>query len=163
MSEREVVEIGEAREILLDRLYIVHRRGDAVEEARIIKGLMDRYGLSQNDLASLLGVSQMQVSRLLNLLTLEPEFLERIAEGTLKHSTAFELAKLPVRERLEFLDREKILLKDVVRRRRDLRIEEPLKGIAREEPPLEGAERWWAGLPREEKIRVYSLHRKVDE
>ena len=95
---------------------------DPLEQARTLKALMERYGFSQEDLSNLLkNVSQAQISRLLSLLTLEPEFQERIDEGTLRQSTAFELAKLPEEERLKFLGRENIRLKEVIQRRRNLR------------------------------------------
>ena len=91
---------------------------DPLEHARTLKALMDKYGFSQRDLANILkNVSQAQISRLLSLLDLEPEFLKRIEEGTLRQTTAFELAKMPVEERLKFLGRGNILLQEVMRRR----------------------------------------------
>ena len=155
--DRETVEIGGAKELLLDKLYVFHTRGDPVEEARILKELMHEHGFSQKDLAVELDTTQAQVSRLLSILTLEPEFLDRMETGELRFSTANELTKLPREERMRFLKGGRISLKEVVRRRREIQA----KSAGLDAPTEEGAEMWWASLPQEERIRIYSLHRRA--
>lgn len=77
----------------------LHRRDlDFIEEAQGICSLMDKWRMSQEQAAKLLGKSQSAVANKLRLLRHSPEVLERIREGGLTERHARALLKIPTEE-----------------------------------------------------------------
>jgi ParB-like chromosome segregation protein Spo0J len=103
----EVIEIGKN-----DIKYLYHKSGNPVEEARMIKDLLDR-GMDQYEIATLLGVSQPNISKKLSLLTIEPELLRRAEQEEIPWTVLYKLSKLPQEEQRKFIDKESITLKEV--------------------------------------------------
>jgi hypothetical protein len=175
LSEDKPVEIGEQRQVVLDQLYIIHRRGDPFEEGREIARLIgekvsldtgegpQEVTLTQGHFAKLLNISQAAVFRLISLTTLEPYFEEMYREGGIAKSTAYELAALTQEEREPFKGREKITYEEVNQYRRDLKLA-PLLELAAQPFPeydnalsveLQQAEAWWKTLSPSEKVGLY--------
>lgn len=67
----------------------------AIEKAKAIECLMAETGWTAAEVASKLGMSPAQVSKLTALLLLSEEIQEQVACGRLAPSTAYEIAKLP--------------------------------------------------------------------
>lgn len=65
-----------------------------IEQARAFKALIDRNGWEQQRLAAELSLTKMAVSRCLSLLSLPVEVQERVEQGDLSPSTAYEVTKL---------------------------------------------------------------------
>lgn len=65
-----------------------------VEQARAYRTLMDHHGWSTHDLARELAVDQSGVVRALKLLDLPADVQDRVEQGALPASTAYEVAKL---------------------------------------------------------------------
>jgi hypothetical protein len=170
------IEIGKVSELSADNLYLWHTRGDALLEARMMKKIMDRYGLTQQDLAKLLredydiSITQAHISRLLSLLTLEPVFIEMIENKKMAHSTGIKLAKLPPGNRMKILDgikaegRDRIYLYDVDSERRASVITQDLLDLVESyddgvtEPEDAAAHRWWNGLSPKERDKIYQSY-----
>ena len=110
-------EIGYAKEIYE---YLHHRTGNPLEEALMIRDLMEKYKLTQKQVAKETGLSQGQISKRLRLLKLHPELQERLRENKLLPSIAYELSKLPTEIQLALLKEEKITLKKVEEKKREL-------------------------------------------
>jgi len=168
--ELEPREIGVAKEVEADRLYLLHIRGSALEEARLFKAMMEKHHLSQRELVALLHkieipYTQPQISRLLSLLDLEPEFLAKIHEGEMAHTTGFELAKLPkeVRKKL-LLQQGRITHIDVEEIKRDYLVTEDILKLVENPLPISigDAETWWRQLTPSQKDRIYQLHQKEE-
>ena len=66
-----------------------------VEEAEAYRNLMEAYGATQEELASMLGKSRSGVANLVRLLTLEPEILGLLQTGKLSRGHAKALLGLP--------------------------------------------------------------------
>jgi ParB family chromosome partitioning protein len=64
-----------------------------VEQAKAFRALMDREGLSGNQLAKTLGIAQSSVVRSLSLLDLPPAVQERVERGALPASVAYEVSR----------------------------------------------------------------------
>ncbi len=175
VNEDKPVEIGEQQQVVLDQLYIIHRRGDPFEEGREIARLIGEkvpldkgegpheVTLTQDHFAGLLNISQAAVFRLISLTTLEPCFEELYRQGGIAKSTAYELAALGPEEREPFKDREKITFEEVNQYRRDLKLA-PLLELAAQPFPeydndlsveVQQAEAWWKTLSLMKKIDVY--------
>ena len=150
-----IKEIGEVRDI--ERIYRVHIRGHPLEEAELIKYLMDK-GYKQGEIAKMLGYqSQGQVSKRLSLLNLIPELRERVRKGELRVSTAYELSKLPESKQKEFLNQEYITLEEARQAKRNFIITQELEELL--ESPIE--------VPEEENepdnaLEIPSLHEVID-
>lgn len=71
---------------------------DFIEEARGISNLMDRWSMSQEQVAKILGKSQSAVANKLRLLRHSPEVLTAIRVGSLTERHARALLKLPTEE-----------------------------------------------------------------
>jgi ParB family chromosome partitioning protein len=85
-----------ADEILEDQLIENCVREDLkpVEQARAFKALVERRGCSYRQLAEMLNISHMAVSRALSLLDLPEDVQHRVTTGELAASVAVEVAKL---------------------------------------------------------------------
>lgn len=87
LSEAEVREIS-----LIEN---IHRENlTPIEEARAYKGLMDLHGYTQEQLAHKLSRDQSTISRILNLLTLPENIINKINEDTDTHYTKRMLGEL---------------------------------------------------------------------
>jgi len=118
-------EIGRLEEIFK---FIVHIEADPVKKGLLIKELRDEYGLTFKEISERTGWSIARISELYKAVTkLIPPLLERTLRGEIKASTALELAKLPPKEQERFINVEKIKLKQVKARRRELAIEKSIK------------------------------------
>jgi len=106
------VEIGELKKIdAKDIIYLFHKSGNPIDEALMIERLMkDR---TQHEVATILEISQGQISKRLRLLKLHPILQERLRSGQLRPSTAYILSKLPPEAQQEYVNREKVTLKEV--------------------------------------------------
>lgn len=121
MSEtnKPVIEIGESKLIELDiQNYLRHIQGNCAEEALLIKRLLDGK-MTQKAIGAKIGMSQANVSRRLQLLSLPKKLFERIRNGKLRPSTAYELSKLPENIQVEYVGREEITLKEAKQRSRN--------------------------------------------
>ncbi len=98
-EESMAVMVGEIsdKEALLMRLYEGARRRDlnVVEEATIIRELVEEYGLTQHEIAVYTERAQPTVSNKLRLLRLPQEVLEGLKEGTIGERHARALLKVP--------------------------------------------------------------------
>jgi ParB family transcriptional regulator, chromosome partitioning protein len=85
-----------ADEILEDQLIENCVREDLkpVEQARAFKALVDRRGCSYRQLAEMLNISHMAVSRAMTLLDLPEDVRDRVTAGELAASVAVEVARL---------------------------------------------------------------------
>jgi ParB family chromosome partitioning protein len=63
---------------------LLRRELNPIEEARALQRLRDEFGLTQEQLAETLGISQSAISRALGLLTLDPIVQAHIEEGRLE-------------------------------------------------------------------------------
>jgi len=128
-----IKEIGEAKRI--EETYLVHIRGHPLEEAELIKYLIAK-GYKQSEVAKMLGYSsQGQVSKRLRLLRLIPELQERVKNGELRVSTAYELSKLPEEKQKEFLGQEYVTLKEAQQAKREFIVTQELEELL--ESPIE--------------------------
>jgi ParB/RepB/Spo0J family partition protein len=75
-----------------------------LEKAEQIRRLIDRYHYTQRDLARLIGVSQAQISHLLNLITAPPEIQEAVNAGRLGVRNAREVVRMPEEARRSVLE-----------------------------------------------------------
>jgi len=108
-----LMRVDEEEAGLLALIENLHRRDlDCFEEARAIAGLVERYGLSQEEAAQKLGKSQSAVANKLRLLRLPEEVRCRILEGGLTERHARVLLRLtdPEEQRsaLEMMVRQKM-------------------------------------------------------
>ena len=80
------------------------KRGDlsALEEGYLMQRLIKEFGMTQDDVASLVGKSRPAVANTLRLLTLEPEVVGLIESGKLSAGHARTLVKVPKAQQLAF-------------------------------------------------------------
>jgi len=168
-QELERKEIGDAKELEADRLYLLHIRGSPLEEALLFKALMDKYRVSQRELVKMLRemeipYTQPQVSRLLSLLDLEPEFQKMIADKKMAHTTGFELAKLPLEYRKTLQGKERITHYDIEEIKETLIVTGDLLDLVESVPnlPIYKQDQWWSSLSPSEKEKIYKLHQKKE-
>lgn len=93
-------ELGESE--MLERQLVTNcQRADLpiLDKARAISRLMEAAGCNASEAASRLGTSNASVTRLLSLLSLPDEVQEQVAIGRIAPSTAYELARVPDREK----------------------------------------------------------------
>lgn len=129
------VEIGELREIdAKDIRYRFHKAGNPLKEALMLQDLLEKFG-NQQAVASLVEISQGQISKRLRLLGLVEPLQKRLLNGELRASTAYALSKLPDHIQKEFINRDKVFLKDVEEKLRKLAITEELEDLL--ETPIE--------------------------
>ena len=76
----------------------------ALEEAYLMKRLVSDCGLTQDDVASLIGVSRPAVANTLRLLTLSPEVLGLVESGKLTAGHARALVRVPQEKQLAFAE-----------------------------------------------------------
>ncbi len=91
-----------------------------IEEAEGYRAIMDRFGLSQEDLARLLGLSRSHIANVLRLLTLPEDVKSRIAEGKITFSQAREImsgAPSPeeIRKRAELVVEKRVSVREIKR------------------------------------------------
>ena len=97
-----------------------HRSPSPALEAEMFKRLMDA-GLTQQEVAKTLNISQGQVSQRLRILSLIPEFLAMLRSGELRPCIAYELAGLDEETQRKLLAEEKLtlgLVRDVKRQKK---------------------------------------------
>ncbi len=75
-----------------------------LEEAYLMKRLVNECGLTQDDVASLIGVSRPAVANTLRLLTLSPEVLGFIESGKLSAGHARALVRVPQEKQFSFAE-----------------------------------------------------------
>ena len=80
------------------------KQGDlgAMEEGYLMQRLIKEFGMTQDDVASLVGKSRPAVANTLRLLTLEPEVVGLIESGKLSPGHARTLVKVPKSQQLAF-------------------------------------------------------------
>lgn len=78
---------------------------DAVEEAAAYRMLMERFGLTQEQVAQKVGKSRVAVANTLRLLTLQQEILEGLQHGKITEGHARALLMAPVEARLDIYHR----------------------------------------------------------
>lgn len=111
------VEIGELKEIDAKEIkYLFHKSGNPINEALMLQDLMQNY--TQQEVSKTLEISQGQISKRLRLLRLHPVLQERLKTGEIRPSTAYVLSKLSPETQKEYMNQEKITLKEVEERRR---------------------------------------------
>jgi ParB-like chromosome segregation protein Spo0J len=98
--------------------YLFHLEGKPIEQALAIKDLLDK-GHTQKEIAKAMGWTQPQISKRLRLLKLIPELVEKVKNGEIRPSIAQKLASLPPEKQKEYLNKGKILMKDV---EKDIRV-----------------------------------------
>lgn len=125
-------EIGEAKKVeTVDLEAVVHVRGNAALEADLIRRLQDE-GKGQAEIGHLMGLSQGAVSKRLALFGLIPKLLERLRKGEIGANVAYRLAKLPKAEQAKFAAQEKVTLKAVDARHREIVVSDDLKALLAE-------------------------------
>ena len=76
----------------------------AMEEGYLMKRLIDECGLTQDDIAALIGKSRPAVANTLRLLTLEPEIIGLVEGGRLSAGHARTLVKVPKEKQFAFAE-----------------------------------------------------------
>ncbi len=87
---------------LIERLKT--ERLGAMEEAYLMKRLLDECSFTQEDIAALIGKSRPAVANTLRLLTLEPEVVGLIESGSLSAGHARTLVRVPKEKQLAFAE-----------------------------------------------------------
>lgn len=131
----ETKEVGEVREIgseegEVDFLY--HTSRNPAQEALMIKDLREKE-MTQGEIAEKMGISQGQVSKRLNLLELPDKLFQRVLDGELRPSTAYELSKLPDNIQAQYVNEEKVTLEAVKKMGKALKEENLAKILNGEE------------------------------
>lgn len=103
LTELDVIEVdvGDKKGGILElQLVTTIQREDLnpIDKARGMQRLIDEAGYTRSQLAAALALSAATVSRLLVLLDLPKEVQDKIAEGAIPASTAYELARIDDRE-----------------------------------------------------------------
>ncbi|MDE1854322.1 MAG: hypothetical protein KGI38_11335 [Thaumarchaeota archaeon] len=125
-------EIGEAKKVeTVDLEAIVHVRGNAALEADLIRRLQDE-GKGQAEIGKMMGLSQGAVSKRLALFNLIPQLLAKLRKGEIGANVAYRLAKLPKAEQAKFAAQDKITLKAVDAKHRDIVVSDELKALLAE-------------------------------
>jgi ParB-like chromosome segregation protein Spo0J len=114
--------------------YLFHLEGKPIEQALAIKDLLDN-GYTQKEIAKAMGWTQSQISKRLRLLKLIPELIEKVKNGEIRPSIAQKLASLPPEKQKEYLNKEKILMKDVEKDIRNYSLSKDIINII--ETPIE--------------------------
>ncbi len=91
-----------------------------IEEAEGYKAIMDKFGLSQEDLARLLGLSRSHIANILRLLTLPEDVKGQIAERKISFSQARELmsgspSAEEIRRRAQLVVEKKVTVREITR------------------------------------------------
>jgi len=124
-------EIGTSKVI---QNYLLHLEGRPIEQALMIKDLLDR-GWTQQEIGKHVGWSQSKISVRLKLLDLHPELQERAKRGDIPPTIAWKLANMPLEKQKEYIAKEKILLKEVEKEKRNIALSEEVKALLDEEIP----------------------------
>ena len=75
-----------------------------LDEAYLMKGLIDERGLTQDDISALTGRSRPAIANTLRLLKLEPEVLGLIESGKLSAGHARTLVRVPKAQQYAFAE-----------------------------------------------------------
>ena len=84
---------------------LLRRDLNPIEEGRALRRLREEFGLTQEQLAELLGASQSAISKTLGLLSLEPAVQAHIEEGRLEAGHGKVLVGLPREAQVRLADR----------------------------------------------------------
>lgn len=112
---------------------IQRRNLTAIEEAKSYKNLLDRGYMTQEQLASKMGVSQSTIANKMRLLNLSNEVQDALLEEKISERHARSLLSIPKEEQGKWLN--KIITKRMTVRQLDLEIKKE-KGIVTEDIPL---------------------------
>lgn len=113
---------------------------NAVDEAMAYRALMERFGMTQEEVARKVGKSRAAVANTLRLLTLEEEILDELRQGKITEGHARALLMAPERARMEIYRkalRASWSVREVERAARLASREEPQHSVdaSRETPP----------------------------
>lgn len=136
MPEEETPEkeVGEAREIAQeDAKFLYHTSDNPAEEALMIHALIEK-GMSQRKIAKETGLSPATITKRYKLLELPKELFQKILDGELKPSTAYQLTKLPEEWQKQFVGKEKITLDEVEKLRKSLVSKEVMELLEEDQP-----------------------------
>lgn len=128
-------EVGEVREIGVeegDVDFLYHTSRNPAQEAKMIRDLREE-GMTQAGIAEKMGISQGQVSKRLKLLELPEVLFQRVLDGDLRPSTAYELAKLPDNIQAQYVNEEEVTLEAVKKMSKALKSESLAKILNGEE------------------------------
>lgn len=166
----EEIEVGELKEIDAKEVrYLYHKSGNPLEEALMIQKLMgDR---PQHKVAKILEISQGQISKRLRLLTLHPILQERLRNGDLHASTAYALSKLAPELQKEYVDQEKVTLKEVETKCREQAISKEVMSLLDKSidlprnPPADYQRSYWKAVELQEKVEngTIKIHKNYVE
>ena len=94
-NERQIKEISLIENLQREDL-------NPIEAANAMKALMDDYGLTQEQLADRIGKSRPSIANTLRLLSLAPEVIKMVEEGSLSSGHARSLVSVPAVDQLKF-------------------------------------------------------------
>ncbi len=118
---------------------LLRRELNPIEEGRALRRLREEFGLTQEQLAELLGVSQPAISKVLGLLSLHSEVQTLIEEGQLDAGHGKTLLGLPQPEQLRLAQqaaRHGWSVRELERRRVLPPISQPVQSSAPRDPDL---------------------------
>ena len=114
-NERQIKEISLIENLQREDL-------NPIEAATAMRSLMDEYGMTQEDLADRIGKSRSAIANTLRLLSLTPEVIKMVANGTLSAGHARALISVPHVDQVKIAEtavKEEISVRDVEKRVRD--------------------------------------------
>lgn len=114
-NERQIKEISLIENLQREDL-------NPIEAATAMRSLMDEYGMTQEDLADRIGKSRSAIANTLRLLSLTPEVIKMVANGTLSAGHARALISVPHVDQIKIAEaavKEEISVRDVEKRVRD--------------------------------------------
>lgn len=158
------IEVGKLKEIdSKDVKWLYHKSGSPIEEAYMIKRLMDEDGLTQSEVAGKLEISQGQVSKRLRLFSLLPQFQDKLRRGELRPSTAYALSRLPLERQKDFLTEKNVFLKAVEAKTRELAVSEELAELLEKPIKIEGGGEWFLARKKPVVVKVREVEGGTEE
>ncbi len=114
-NERQIKEISLIENLQREDL-------NPIEAATAMRSLMDDYGLTQEDLADRIGKSRSAIANTLRLLSLSPDVIKMVVDGSLSAGHARALISIPQYDQLKIAEtavREGASVRDVERKVKD--------------------------------------------
>lgn len=111
-NERQIKEISLIENLQREDL-------NPIEAATAMRSLMNDYGMTQEDLADRIGKSRPAIANTLRLLTLSPEVIKMVANGSLSAGHARAIISVPNYDQLKFAEsvvKEGLSVRDVEKR-----------------------------------------------